>query len=189
MREKENIFKEIQRKSIHIIGIIVITLDFYFGFIIPTILVLVLSCLYIISEYLQKKGKHFPIIQNITKITLRDTEKTDYAPLLLSAGVVISLTMFPTPISYCAIIAVILGDGFASLVGQSFGRHKLIFKKSIEGTVAGFVASFVGCVFFISPELALGMSVLAMSVEVLPLGKFDNLAIPIVVGTVLSFLL
>lgn len=191
MRDKEIILKEIQRKSIHIIGIIVIPLDFYFGLVFPSILVLSLSCLYILSEYAKKKEKHFPIIQNITKFALRTKSNgtTDYAPLLLSAGVIIPLVIFPVPISYCAIIAVVLGDGFASIIGKSFGRHKLVFKKSLEGTSAGFFATFVGCFFFVSPELALGISGIAMGVEMLPLGKFDNVVIPLVVGSVLSFIL
>ncbi|MCV0367673.1 MAG: hypothetical protein K5798_10490 [Nitrosopumilus sp.] len=191
MRDKEIILKEIQRKSIHIMGIVVIPLDFYFGLIIPSILVLILSCLYMLSEHMQKKDKHFPIIQNVTKFALRDKSdgKTDYAPILLAVGVVVSLAIFPTPINYCAIIAVALGDGFASLVGKSFGRHKLIFRKSLEGTSAGFFATFVGCSFFVSPELALGISGIAMSIEILPLGKFDNVVIPLVVGIVLSFIL
>lgn len=191
MMDKEIILKEIQRKFIHIMGMVVVPLDFYFGFAVPCTLVLILSCLYMLSEYMRIKKKHFPMMQKITKLASRNycTGKTDYAPLLLAAGVLIPLAIFPAPISYCAIIAVVLGDGFASLVGKSFGRHKWIFKKSLEGTGAGFVITFVGCVFFISPELALVSSGIAMSVEFLPLGKFDNLVIPLVVGIVLSFLL
>lgn len=183
--------KEIQRKSIHIMGIIVIPLDLYFGFVVPSAIVLILSCLYVTSEYMQKKGKPFPLVQRVTNFALRNKfcKGTDYAPLLLAAGVVIPLVIFPVPINYCAIIAVVLGDGFASLVGKSFGRHKLVFKKSLEGTGAGFVATFAGCLLFVSPELALAVSGLTMTIETLPLGKFDNVVIPITVGVVLSHFL
>ena len=47
----------------------------------------------------------------------------------------------------------------------------------------------MGRIFFISPELELGISGLAMTIEILPLGKFDNIAIPLVVGGILTFIL
>ncbi len=67
---KETLCQEVKRKSIHIVGMIVIPLDFYFGFMIPGILIMILSCLYILSEYLQEKEKQLPMMQTITKFPL-----------------------------------------------------------------------------------------------------------------------
>ena len=100
------------------------------------------------------------------------------------------------------IVAMTRGDGFGSIVGKRYGKHKIINGKSLEGTCAVFVATFVCSViiialygFLASQGLFLGRTVdiipglafaavagvLAAVVEAVCPGDIDNLLIPMTV--------
>lgn len=98
----------------------------------------------------------------------------------------VSLFLFPLPIALLSITVLALGDSFSTAVGI-FGKRRIFYnrKKTWEGTLAGFAASFVGC-FLINPYLALPAALTGMIVESLPLKTDDNLTIPILTGIVLS---
>ncbi len=98
----------------------------------------------------------------------------------------VSLFIFPQSVALLSITVLALGDSFSTAVGI-FGKRKIFYnrKKTWEGTLAGFAASFAGC-FLISPYLALPAAFIGMLVESLPLKIDDNLTIPILTGIVLS---
>jgi dolichol kinase len=79
---------------------------------------------------------------------------------------------------------VTLGDGFASVVGKTYGRHKIPHSggKSIEGTAAGIVCAFAGALVFAPPSVALAAALVGMVVEFLPLRVSDNLTVPLLSG-------
>ncbi|HTY46202.1 MAG TPA: SEC59/DGK1/VTE5 family protein [Methanomassiliicoccales archaeon] len=107
-----------------------------------------------------------------------------------------------------AIVAMSYGDGMGGLIGKRYGRHVLLGKKTLEGTLTVFaataVASFAIILFYgslasagliamhyISPALAAGVSLAAgvfvAALELLTPGQFDNLTIPL--GTAALLLL
>ena len=104
----------------------------------------------------------------------------------LALGVLLAALLFPRPVAVAAMGYLILGDGLAGLVGRSFGRRSLAFGKSLEGTLAGLAANLVVGALTVHelPAVLLGAGV-ASAVELLPLPLDDNLAIPLVSGTVL----
>ena len=100
------------------------------------------------------------------------------------------------------IVAMTRGDGFGSIVGKKYGKHKIINGKSLEGTCAVFAATFICSMiiivfygFLASQGLFLGRTVgvipglafaavagvLAAIVEAICPGDFDNLLIPMTV--------
>jgi dolichol kinase len=90
-----------------------------------------------------------------------------------------------------AISFLALGDTAAAIVGLSFGRIK-IFRKSLEGTLAGLVVCIgVAWVVSILPGLdfPIGIGILgavsASIVEALPIEVNDNVVIPLLSGTVM----
>jgi len=104
----------------------------------------------------------------------------------LALGCLLAAMLFPRPVAVAAMGYLILGDGLAGLIGRTLGRRRLAFGKSVEGTLAGLVANLVvGLLVLPAWPLALLGAVLASLIELLPLPLDDNLAIPLISGTLL----
>lgn len=104
----------------------------------------------------------------------------------LALSVLLSAYLFPRPIAVAAMGYLILGDGLAGLVGRNWGRIPLAFGKTLEGTLACLAANLlVGVLVLPTIEATLLGAALATAVEFLPLPVDDNLAIPIITGTLL----
>jgi len=50
--------------------------------------------------------------------------------------------LFPIPYSLISIVMLTLGDSWAVLIGQRWGKHKWLEGKSIEGSLACFAIAF-----------------------------------------------
>jgi len=104
----------------------------------------------------------------------------------LALGCLLAAFLFPRPVAVAAMGYLILGDGLAGLVGRTLGRRRLAFGKSVEGTLAGLGANLlVGLLVLPAWPLALLGAVAASAIELLPLPLDDNLAIPLISGTLL----
>ncbi len=98
-----------------------------------------------------------------------------------------------------AIIGMTRGDGYGSIVGKKYGKHKIINGKSLEGTMAVFAATAVFSLVLIAfycflasqglflgktPDFVQGLvcalvaGVVAAVVEAVAPGDIDNLFIP-----------
>jgi Dolichol kinase len=149
-----------------------------------------LGVTYYVSENYRLKGRSFPLFSAITKLAMRNDIGQENqnmfvkAPLYFAAGILASLLIFPAPFNYVAIAVVTLGDGFASVVGRMFGKHKIPHSggKSLEGTTAGICCAFAGASIFVSPTTALVAALAGMAVELLQLRISDNLTVPFVSG-------
>lgn len=160
-----------------------------FGTAAAAVFVAVMMAAYSASEYLRLNGRSAPLLTAVTKIAMRnysDEKKTAFvkAPLYFAAGILFSLLVFPSPYNYVAIAVVTLGDGFASVVGRTYGRHKIPHSggKTVEGTVAGIACAFAGSLIFAPPSIALVAALVGMVAEFLPLRVSDNLTVPLLSG-------
>jgi len=86
-----------------------------------------------------------------------------------------------------ALSALIYGDSASTIFGIRFGRHKLIGKRTLEGTIAGMLAMLPFLLAIVSIPIAIATAVIAMLAELLPVN--DNFTIPIAAAIVLSVLL
>jgi len=102
-------------------------------------------------------------------------------------GSFLSVLFFNKQIAVVSILFLGLGDPLASLVGSEFGRLK-IWGKTLEGSLAFFIASLIAGLFFFSLPVALSGAFAATITELLPLKPDDNLYIPLISGIVLSLL-
>ena len=109
-------------------------------------------------------------------------------------GVALSLLFFDIPVAAAAVLFLAFGDVAATIVGESWGRTKFL-GKSLEGTAAfifaGIVAGFIPHLFGRGLPLSVLLTgaVTAAVVEVLtPKRLNDNLTIPLISGTVMTFL-
>lgn len=193
-RQKLNsLKKEFFRKTIHLCSSLVpLFLRFAFW---PIIILLILAAvLYSICEYQRLQGKTIPIISKITEIAARkrDENKFVLGPVTLVLGILFAALLLPLKSATVGIYALAFGDGLASLVGKIFGKTKIPFTqgKTIAGSSACFMAVFVSTLC-VSKNLVISLIIAfsAMVIEVLPLKDYDNLIIPIAIGSIYRFLL
>jgi len=182
---------EIIRKSIHFLialipGIAAINKTIAIAILITGILS------YTIMEYLRFCGVKIPVISSLTRIASRphDIGRFVMGPVTLGLGALIALVLFPFPAAVIAIYALAFGDGISSLAGMFFGKLRpvFLFGKSIEGSLACFTAVLIS-VYIVcgSIHIAIVAAFTAMVVEALPLGDYDNFAIPVTVGLAVHF--
>nr|AGS52021.1 hypothetical protein [uncultured bacterium contig00008] len=187
----DGIKTEIIRKSIHFLialspSMAAINKPF-------TVYFLMLGILgYVFMEHLRLCGINVPVISVLTRMASRprDTGHFILGPVTLGLGALIALLLFPYHIAAIAIYALAFGDGLASLAGKSFGKlyPAFLFGKSIEGSLACFFAVFISAYAFSgSMHISIAAAFTAMAVEAMPLGDYDNLAIPIAVGLIVQF--
>lgn len=147
------------------------------------------TLLYGVSEYLRESGRELPGFFQVTRRAAVGTEVYGVAvdPILYSAGIVLSLVLFPPPICYACVSVLTLGDGFASIFGKLVGRTVVPFNKpkKLEGSLAGFLFAALGASLFVGPFAAVLAAAVAMLVECSPLPVNDNLSIPLVAGLML----
>ena len=158
-----------------------------------SLLILIITSLYIASEVARLWGINFPIFSTITWKAVNKPEYYEFAtaPISFALGVVLSLILFPARYGYASIAILTLGDGFATIFGRKFGNVVFPFNKgkNVEGSVFGFLFASVGAMLFVNPVKALVGAAVGMLIECLPLPLSDNLTIPLASGLVLTLVL
>jgi len=108
-------------------------------------------------------------------------------------GCLLTMLLFDRDIAVAGMIFLGVGDAFAGMIGERWGRHK-IFSKSLEGTTAFFVSSVAVGLVFQYVVLDISMMVLivgalcAAIIELLPLPINDNLVIPLLSAAIMTAL-
>ena len=145
---------------------------------------------YAVFEILRLKGINIPLVSVLTNMSSRPRDRGHFiwSPVTLGMGAFFSFLIFPHLTAAIAVYAMAFGDGLAGLVGKLFGRLKprFLFGKSVEGSLACCAAVLL-CSWLLTSDLKISLiaAITAMLTEALPLGDFDNLALPLVVGTVM----
>jgi phosphoserine phosphatase len=159
---------------------------------IVSLLILLVTLLYTVSEFGRIQGVDFPFFSPITRRAAIKPELHEFvtSPIFFAVGVALSLIIFPTPINYASVAVLTLGDGFATIFGRIIGRTVFPFNKGkmVEGSIFGFLFAFGGAMFFVNPIKALAAATAGMIIECLPLPVNDNLTIPMICGLVLTLM-
>jgi dolichol kinase len=109
--------------------------------------------------------------------------------LLYYVGVFVAFELFPLNAAAAAVSVLAIGDSVSTVVGRSWGRHKLPINKdkSWEGSAAFFIGALFVLMFFANPVKALMVAAAATAVEAAP-RMDDNLTIPLATGLALLLL-
>ena len=186
MQSNRKLNGELIRKGLHLLIVLVPPLA-AINLSHTTMLLLAGFIIYICAESLRFLGFSPPLISPITRFVLRQREEGRFAlgPVTLGLGALLSLLLFPPKAAALAIYVLAFADCSAGLVGQFLGRHRpsLMAGKSVEGTLAGFIAAaLAGLLLFRDIKIALAAGVISIIIDLLPLGDFDNLILPLAVG-------
>lgn len=178
--------KEIFRKSIHICTAFVPLVFHFYGNVVVVLLVLA-GIFYFVSEILRQKGISVPLISliTVTAARKRDEDKIVFGPVTLVLGVVLALLLWQEKFAVAGILALALGDGFASLAGKTFGRIQLPFTggKTAAGSITCFFAIYSSSFIVLkNTEISLILAAAGTVIEGLPLKDFDNVFIPVILG-------
>ena len=183
---------ELNRQLFHIfLGVLLVILLLYD--VISKKIILMVILFGLILSYLIKRTKiKIPIINFLLQKFERKKELEKFPGkgiIFYLIGSYVPLFLFPKEIAMASIMVLALGDSISHLYGLHFGKikHPLSKTKFLEGTIAGFVAGFIGALFFVRPFEAFFASLIAMTVEAveIKLGTEqvdDNLIIPFVAG-------
>jgi phytol kinase len=189
---RNSIIKELFRKSIHICSALIPTMLSYTYWPVLALLLTALV-LYVSSELLRMHGVEVPVIAHVTEIAARkrDENKFVLGPVTLVLGIMAAAVIWQPEAARIGIYALAFGDGLASLGGKLFGRIHIPFThgKTAAGSITCFTAVF--CTAFAvcgNTQSALILACAAMFIEVMPLGDFDNIVIPVLIGGLAQFL-
>lgn len=190
--------QEILRKLIHLSSFWIVGLIWVCPRLLAIILLSLVSVVVLIAEYETHKNSLCARVYRVLfSPVLREKESDSSfgfsgAPYVLLASLILVILM-KKPVAMFALSVLLLSDTMAALVGRAIGRHKLMGKKTWEGTAAFLVTGFVVC-FVFCWGYGLPMNLAFMGVCLGCLGDLfnnkvhidDNLSIPLL--TALPFL-
>ena len=194
-REKKAISREDERtrKAAHILSNLSACLSIWIlGQQTTSYLVLLALFVGILVMHLTIIEIKVPGIEGWLNTVGRVGETPGEGPLYNALGILFALGLLRSdPLAAVAVILMFgLGDGFATYVGTTYGKHKLPWNKNktMEGTL-GFMAGAM-CALLIMPVPAIVLgAVLGAIVESSPLKINDNITLPVVLSLLFYFLL
>jgi dolichol kinase len=167
------------RKLIHLSALIFV----FFYFKIPSFYLflfsLAITTIFGISEVFRMINYYFPVIQEITLLCKKKDEKGFLIePFLFGLSISI-LFLLPKELFLIGSLPLIVGDGFAGVIGYKFGKHKIPWnkQKTLEGSLAFFFVSLISLAIFFNIYISFLISILATIIES-ALKKGENFLLP-----------
>ena len=131
---------------------------------------------------------------NFFGIMLRKYERSDFTgATYLMVSSMICISLFPKDIAFISLSFLAIGDTLAAIVGISLGKRKLPnSEKSVEGSLACFIGTFVFAMFFLNPQtyfvplVGLAGAIGATIAESSRIAIDDNVKIPVFSGFIMA---
>jgi len=184
--------RELPRQLIHLSGLLFIVLAQFVGRDVTITYFLIIALFFLLySEYVKREERKLIRVLNRLEQRFRDFvlrfEREEYlknpfrGAFWFYFSCALTLLIFPFPIASAACCMLAVGDSFSTLFGVRFGRHRIRRNKTLEGSLACLLSSFVTGLFFVGPFISLPGAFAAMLAE-LQTKLNDNLTIPLVSG-------
>ena len=186
MKDSKTLLKELFRKSIHICcSVVPWFLAAYYWYTVYGLLIIV--SLYYFCEIARLEGHPVPLVSLITETASRQRDEYKFVlgPVTLVFGIVFAALVLPLSCARIGIFALAFGDGLASLAGKLFGRIKIPHTggKTLEGSLTCFAAVFLSTYIVTRHFIpSLIIALVSTLIEILPLGDWDNMIIPVCAG-------
>ena len=181
---------EIRRKVAHLVGgVILAGLVFYniVNALILAIITLIMGVLFMLV-----KKRHIPILEWLLDNFERHRDRKHFpgkGSMYFLIGGLVVLILFPKDIAVAAILILAIGDSIPNIVGMYYKKvgHPFSNKRFLEGSLVGFMLSFLAVINFVIWYEALLATSVALFLEALDIeiGKWkfdDNIVIPVSAG-------
>ncbi|MHA1148985.1 MAG: hypothetical protein ACTSR8_12165 [Promethearchaeota archaeon] len=151
----------------------------------------------IINEYFRLNPRLGIPFQPIFVKTLRPHEQHNAADYYyFTFGFFVAAFALPAAAAFGVLCIMCFGDTFASLIGKRWSKDKKHFvkwepKKCWEGSIAGFIFTFISAIWFVGWILALVLSVIFIAIDVITPTKLkfsDNMLYPFL-GMIVIFII
>ncbi|MDR0724364.1 MAG: hypothetical protein LBF23_04175 [Endomicrobium sp.] len=182
---------EIKRKLVHLMCLIYILCYWYLP---KSIVVLGLSLAIFVVICLEILRFKIPKINNFFKDNFkgfyRQQETDEMSGLIWTlSGGLLSILMFSNKYMVLAsFLYLVFADATAALIGRAFGKHKILFGKSLEGSTACFIVCLIIGLFMFNFKFAFLGAVIATFVEAIPWKLNDNFWMQIINAGALTLL-
>ena len=186
-------FREFSRQIVHLLlGLLLTAIVYFFGKyngLLAASAVLALG--FFLSFAISRKAGVKALGKFVKQVERRHERKLPgkgALVFLLAIPIIIALFYaFPLKVVLGALLVLSVGDAFSAIFGKAFGKTRVFgSKRTLEGTIAGIITSFLALLLLFAPLTAFAAALLGMLAEHLPFD--DNFAIPIVAGVVLIIL-
>lgn len=188
-----SIESELNRKFIHICSSIFPILYFFLDHIyFLTLLILSTTLILFINLTFPKYVNKIPFISQIIHGVLRNYEKTSMwgASYMLIAFTIIA-TFFPKNIVILSMLITSVSDSIAAVVGIKYGKIKLINNRTLEGSFAFLITSYILMYFILNTNqisVIIYLSFLLSITELVTPTKFDNFSVPILCSILIFYI-
>lgn len=169
---------EIRRQMVHISGLLFVVLaQFTSKWVAASYFLLIAATFLIYSEHIRREKKRLHGILQCFEGRFRDVvmtlERADaprpfHGAFWFFMGCGLAFIAFQHNIASAACAMLAVGDSVSTILGTRYGIHKIIGKKSAEGSLAMFVFSLVAAMFFVHPLIALTGAAAATIAELIP---------------------
>lgn len=187
--EKDN---ELLRKAFHLFfGSLFLALIYFAGTETSTQIIFLCLIAGILISLGIIRGHNFYFLKKIVEKVERENEKKfpGRAAVHFFVSALILLVFFKDnpSIILAALSVQVFADSAAALIGKNFGKHKILGKKTIEGSLSCFIVSVICLNLFFSLQIAIIAGIIATIIELLPFD--DNLWVPLFTATAIKLII
>ncbi|MBS3136733.1 hypothetical protein J4401_07310 [Candidatus Woesearchaeota archaeon] len=178
---------ELERKVIHLIFGVVLSLAIYNGVANGLILASLTIAAFVLF-WCSKFTNIWPMEWVLNRFERPDVRKTfpGKGSLFYLIGAVFSVILFPKDVAAASIMILAVGDSVPKLFGILVSEGKLPSKKTLYGGIAmGIAVSFLFASFMLRWEEALVSSIVAVYLGTMDIGIDDNLIVPLSAGFII----
>jgi len=183
---------EIKRKTFHILTLIYVAAYWF----LPTNIVLtgllIAVIIVLLGEFIRAKNEKFNVfILKVLGGVHRKSEEHKISGLPWTlAGAFFAILLFDDKLLVTtSFLYLAFGDALAALFGKAYGKHKIYAGKSLEGSMACFIACLIiGLIILPNWQIAVLGALIATFIETIPWPLNDNFWMQILNAGILTLL-
>lgn len=185
---REELRKELIRKTIHLTGISVPLFYNFFDRDLTILFAAIALLLFVVLEYVRVRAHLLFPLPRMASLIQRMKERTAIAAnVYFCVAAVVSIYFFKEFSVVVGLSTALLSDAAAAIIGTGAGRHRLKNGKSLEGTAAGaFSAFIISSLLGASLTISIVLGLVFCLIDLIDFGFDDNFIMPLLMAAVVE---